>query len=118
MHLELVVVHAKFRPPELGHQMGVEIAPWFSHGRRSAGHRHRLERSETFVVQVIGQQKLAAPDGAVVTPSQAIENDAQHGRRIQLDLVLGQASRHMGVMVLHLDQRKLGLGRIRTRELR
>ena len=90
--------------------MGVEIAPRLARRLRAAQHRHRFERAEPFETPIIRKQELPAPERPVVAPAQSIEDDPEHGRRIERNAVFGEARSDMGVMVLRFDEgQRLGL---------
>ena len=74
------------------HEMRVEIAPRLAHGLRAAGHRHRLEAAEPLEAAIIGEQELAAPQGAVIAEAEPVERDAEDGGCIERLAVLGQAA--------------------------
>ena len=86
--------------------MRVGVSPGLVDGLGATWHGYRLERPEALIVAVVGQQKFAAPEGAVVAESETVEGDAQHRRRVEADAVLGHAAGNVSVMVLHLFDRQ------------
>ena len=89
-------------------QMRVQVPPWLANRGGATRHGDRLEHRQPPRRAIIGQQKFAAPDRAVLAPTEAVQHDAQYGRRIERMAVLGQAGSDMGVMVLYLDHRQAG----------
>ena len=104
--LQRAVILLVFRPTESSHKMRVSIAPGFAHRLRPADHCHRFEARQTLETAIVREQELAAPERAIVAETQPVERDAEHRRRIQRHVIVGEATRDMSVMMLHFDERQ------------
>src|SRR5208282_4944167 len=84
--------------------MRVKIAPRLARRLGAAEHRHRFEGAEPLEMAIVCKQEFPAPDRPVVAPAQSIENNAERWRRVERNVVFGEARRDMSVMVLRFDE--------------
>src|SRR5436305_13272179 len=98
-------------------QMCKQIAPWFEYGAHATRHRDGSEMPDAAISAIVGEQEFSAPECSVCAPSEAIERDTEHRRRIKRKAILGEARSDVGVMMLNFDQRQIVRGGRIAREL-
>ena len=54
---------------------------------------------------IVGEEKLAPPERAVLAEPETVEHDAEHRRPFERPPVLREAGRRVRVVVLNLDER-------------
>ena len=67
----------------------------------ASGHRNVGEVGEALEVEAVGDEALAAPDGAVDAVARSVEREAAHRAG---QAVLADHRRDVGVMMLHFDE--------------
>jgi hypothetical protein len=82
--------------------MRVQVAPWFPHCLCTTWHRYRLKPGEPPVITIVREQKLAAPDRAVVAEAESIENDAKYLGSVQWVPIFSETGCDMRVVMLDL----------------
>ena len=78
-------------------------APRLADGGDSAGHRDGRQVADPFEALEVGHEQLPAPQRPVEAVAETVEGQAEHRSRAA---VLGEARRHVGVVVLHRDGRR------------
>src|SRR6516164_3293635 len=89
-------------PIELS-EVRIEITPRLPYRLRATRHGNRFQAAETPVTVIIGEQKLATPDRAVLAQAKPIKNDAKHRRSVQRKFILGQTRGDVCVVMLDLE---------------
>lgn len=106
----------RLRTQRLG-EVGVEISPRLAHGLRAARHGDWFEPSDAPVIAIIGEQKLATPDRAIIAEANSIEDDPEHRHPIERIAVFGETGRDMGVVMLDFDKPQPPLARLYVPQL-
>src|SRR5208337_3103274 len=91
-----------FQVPKSLTKMLVQVthrhAPRLGDGRRAARHGDVIEMRHTLEISISCKQDFPAPNCAVGSVARAVQGDADH---LSIQVVLGHATRDVGVVMLH-----------------